>query len=91
MPIWLFVEDGTLTTDAGARRETKILRRLNGDRTRNEALVELAKLARSHRPDSLKGTSYTVARDEDGSFWFLPRPGTPHTARTLRLMEEIRR
>ncbi|MER7468201.1 hypothetical protein [Streptomyces sp. NPDC097981] len=91
MPVWLIVEEETLTADdAASRRQIKVVRRLNGNRTRDEALVELGKLAKSHRPDSLKGTSYIVGRDGDGSFWFLPRSGKAHAPCTLRLMEEIR-
>ncbi|MFJ8162176.1 hypothetical protein ACIRBY_14755 [Streptomyces sp. NPDC096136] len=49
--------------------------RLTGNRTRAEALAELDERARRHHPSSLKGVQCTVARDADGTFWYLPKPG----------------
>ncbi|MFF4580062.1 hypothetical protein ACFY15_16955 [Streptomyces sp. NPDC001373] len=92
MPVWLIVEEETRIAGEGApRRQLTVLDRLTRNRTRTEALAELDKRARRHRPDSLKGVPYTVARDADGTFWYLPKSGKPHSSCALRLMEEIRR
>ncbi|MFJ1561296.1 hypothetical protein [Streptomyces mirabilis] len=62
---------------------------MNGNKTREEALVELYKVAKSYVPDSLKGTSRVVGRDSDGSFWALPKDGKSHASCNIRLIEQI--
>ncbi|KIF05302.1 hypothetical protein PL81_13940 [Streptomyces sp. RSD-27] len=90
MPVWLIVEEETGTTgEGGPRRQFTVLERLTRSRTRTEALAELDKKARRYRPASLKGISCTVARDADGTFWYLPKSAKPHPPCALRLMEEI--
>ncbi|MEW1639098.1 hypothetical protein AB0469_34220 [Streptomyces sp. NPDC093801] len=92
MPIWLIVEEEARTVGEGApSRRFTVLDRLTRNRTRTEALAELDKKARRHHPQSLKGVPCTVARDADGTFWYLPKSAKPHLPCALRLMEEIRR
>ncbi|MFB8027292.1 MULTISPECIES: hypothetical protein [unclassified Streptomyces] len=62
---------------------------MSGNKTREEALVELYKVAKSHVPDALKSTSRTVGRDSDGSFWVLPKNGKGHGSCNIRLIEQI--
>ncbi|MDN0199905.1 hypothetical protein [Streptomyces sp. S.PNR 29] len=88
MTTWLITAEETVTADGAApHRQIKVIRTVN--KTREEALVELHKAAKSHVPDSLKGTSRVVGRDSDGSFWILPKNGKGHASCTIRLIEQI--
>jgi hypothetical protein len=91
MSTWLIIEEETVTADgSSSHRQIKVVRQVSGNKTREEALVELNKVARGHTPDSLKGTSTVVGRDSDGSFWVLPKNGKGHASCNLRLIEQIR-
>ncbi|MEH0407371.1 hypothetical protein ACIRVI_00005 [[Kitasatospora] papulosa] len=90
MPTWLIIAEESVTTDgASPQRSIEIIRTVIGGKSREEALTELYKAAKSHVPDSLKGTSRVVGRDGDGSFWVLPKNGTGHTSCNIRLIEQI--
>ncbi|MDI1453629.1 hypothetical protein NHG22_07340 [Streptomyces sp. ATE26] len=91
MSTWLIIAEETVTANGSAsHRQVKVVRPVSGNKTREEALVELHKVAKSHTPDSLKGTSTVVGRDSDGSFWVLPKSGKGHASCNLRLIEQIR-
>ncbi|WP_327281359.1 MULTISPECIES: hypothetical protein [unclassified Streptomyces] len=93
MSTWLILMEETVTTDGSATtRQVTTVRPLSGNRTREEALVELFKAARSHVPDSLRSTARMAWRDADGSFWILPRNanGKVHASCNIRLVEQIR-
>ncbi|MET9830042.1 hypothetical protein ABZ078_12120 [Streptomyces sp. NPDC006385] len=91
MTTWLIIAEETVAADgSAAHRQVKVVRPVNGKKTREEALVELHKVARSHTPDALKGISTVVGRDSDGSYWVLPKNGKGHAACNLRLIEQIR-
>jgi hypothetical protein len=91
MSTWLIISEETVTADGSAtHRHVKVVRPVTGNKTREQALVELHNVARSHTPDSLKGTSTVVGRDSDGSFWVLPKNGRGNASCHLRLIEQIR-
>ncbi|MBA2806863.1 hypothetical protein E0500_005215 [Streptomyces sp. KM273126] len=91
MSTWLIIAEETVTADeATSRRQAKLVRSLNGNKTREEALVELHKEAKNYTSDSLKRASTVVGRDSDGSFWVLPKNGTGHASCNLLLIEQIR-
>ncbi len=90
MPAWLIIAEETVTADgAASHRQTKVIRPVNGNKSREEAFVELYKVAKSHVPDSLKGPR-VVGRDSDGSFWVLPKNGNGHASCNIRLIEQLR-
>ncbi|MQS37288.1 hypothetical protein [Streptomyces katsurahamanus] len=91
MSTWLIIAEELVTTDgATSQRQVKVVRPLNGNKTREEALVELHKEAKNYTSDSLKRPSTVVGRDGDGSFWVLPKNGNGHASCNLRLIEQIR-
>ncbi|GGT26338.1 hypothetical protein GCM10014713_19310 [Streptomyces purpureus] len=91
MSTWLIISEETGTADAeGSHRRVKVVRTLHGNKTREQALVELRRVAKNHVPDSLRSTSILVGRDSDGSFWVLPKNGRGHASCNLRLIEQIR-
>ncbi|GAA0325362.1 hypothetical protein GCM10010302_75590 [Streptomyces polychromogenes] len=91
MSTWLIISEETGTADgAASHRQVKVIRTLNGNKTREQALVELRNVAKRHVPDSLKTTSTVVGRDSDGSFWVLPKNGKGHASCNVRLIEQIR-
>ncbi|WP_158726318.1 hypothetical protein [Streptomyces sp. NRRL S-1831] len=91
MSTWLIIAEELVTVDgAPSHRQVRVVRPLNGNKTREEALVELHKEAKNYTSDSLKRASTVVGRDSDGSFWVLPKNGNGHTSCNLRLIEQIR-
>ncbi|MFC8877201.1 hypothetical protein [Streptomyces ardesiacus] len=92
MPTWLILAEETVIAEGSAsRRQVKVVRTLKGNKTREEALVELHKEAKNYTSDSLKRPSTVVGRDSDGSFWVLPKNDSGHASCNLRLIEQIRR
>ncbi|MFF4837292.1 hypothetical protein [Streptomyces sp. NPDC001315] len=90
MPTWLIIADETVTADGEAPlRQIKVIKPVPGNKSREEALVELYKTAKNHVPDSLKGTPRVVGRDIDGSFWVIPKNGKGHASCNIRLIEQI--
>jgi hypothetical protein len=90
MSTWLIIAEETVAAEGTApHRQVKVIRSANGSKTREEALVELARVAKGYVPDSLKGTSRVVGRDSDGSFWVLPKNGQGHASCRIRLIEQI--
>ncbi|MFD7068370.1 hypothetical protein ACFV97_14220 [Streptomyces sp. NPDC059913] len=90
MPTWLIIAEESVTTDAASpQRRIEIIRTVIGGKSREEALAELYKAAKSHVPDFLKGTSRVVGRDGDGSFWVLPKNGKGHASCHIRLIEQV--
>ncbi|MEU2060988.1 hypothetical protein [Streptomyces sp. NPDC013455] len=90
MTTWLITAEETVIADGAApHRQIEIIRKVHGNKTREEALVELHKAAKSHVPDSLKGTSRVVGRDSDGSCWILPKNGKGHPPCVIRFVEQI--
>jgi hypothetical protein len=90
MSTWLIIEEETVTADGLASHRQVKARTVSGNKTREEALVELHKAARNYDSDSLKRGSTVVGRDSDGSFWVLPKNGKGHASCNLRLIEQIR-
>ncbi|MET9887424.1 hypothetical protein ABZZ20_30660 [Streptomyces sp. NPDC006430] len=88
MSTWLIIADET-TDKESLLRQTKVIKRLPGNKSREEALAELYKVAKGYVPDSLKGAQRLVARDVDGSFWILPKNGAGHASCNIRLIEQI--
>ncbi|MCX5355877.1 hypothetical protein [Streptomyces mirabilis] len=85
----MIIAEETVTADgAASHRQIKVIRPVNGNKSREEALVELHKAAKSHVPDPLKGAR-VVGRDSDGSFWVLPKNGNGHVSCNIRLIEQI--
>ncbi len=91
MSTWLIIAEETVTADGSAsHRQVKVIRPVSGNKTQEEALVELHKEARNFASDLLKRGSTVVGRDSDGSFWVLPKNGRGHASCNLRLIEQIR-
>lgn len=88
MPKWLIIEEETVTAEGSPSRRHQA-RTVSGNKTREEALVELFKVARNYHSDLLKRGSTVVGRDTDGSFWVFPKNGTPHASCNIRLVEQI--
>ncbi|MEU1671861.1 hypothetical protein ABZ752_07505 [Streptomyces roseifaciens] len=86
MPKWLVMEETVIAE--GAAPHQRVLRSLSGNKTRDQALEELRKVAKRHRPDCLKKTQCVVGQDSDGSFWILPKNGKGHARCNLRLIEQ---
>ncbi|MFJ3616274.1 hypothetical protein [Streptomyces hydrogenans] len=90
MSTWLIVAEESVTAEgASPQRHIEIIRTVAGGKSREEALAELYKAAKSHVPDSLKGVSRVVGRDGDGSFWVLPKSGKGFTSCHIRLIEQV--
>ncbi|MFB7931961.1 hypothetical protein ACFC4C_22975 [Streptomyces sp. NPDC056039] len=65
MSTWLIIAEETGTADgAASHRQIKVIRTVNGNKTREQALVELHNVAKSHVPDSLKSTSTVVGQSQ---------------------------
>ncbi|MFD7835500.1 hypothetical protein [Streptomyces sp. NPDC059761] len=93
MPVWLIIAEETVTANgAVTHRQVTVVRPISGNKTREEAFVDLYRAARSYVPDSLKSTACVVGRDGDGSFWVLPKNanGKAHASCNIRLIEQIR-
>ncbi|MBF6044224.1 hypothetical protein GO001_03180 [Streptomyces sp. NRRL B-1677] len=92
MTKWLIIAEVMVLTEGEApyqRIETEVLRTVGGNRTREQALVELRKEAKKYRPAALKNTACVVGRESDGSFLILPKKsGKGHVRCTVRLIEE---
>ncbi|MER6028232.1 hypothetical protein [Streptomyces sp. NPDC001851] len=90
MSKWLIVVEETVAADAApTHRQVKVIQQVRGNKTREEALVELRNVARRYTPDLLKGTPKLVGLDSDGSFWVLPKSGKGNVSCNLRLIEQI--
>ncbi|WP_331738201.1 hypothetical protein [Streptomyces sp. NBC_01276] len=91
MSTWLIISEETSTADGAApHRQIRLVRTINGNKTREQALVELYDVAKNHKPDSLKGASTVVGRDGDGTFWVLAKNSRGQASCNLRLIEQIR-
>ncbi|MEU9156041.1 hypothetical protein AB0D59_37190 [Streptomyces sp. NPDC048417] len=89
MTTWLITAEETVPAEgAPPQRQVKVIRRVRGNKTREEALVELHKAAKGHVPDSLKGSGRVVGRDSDGSLWVLPNNNRAHPPCIIRLIEQ---
>lgn len=88
MSTWWIIADET-TDKESPLRQTKVIKPVPGNKSREEALAELYRVAKSYVPDSLKNTQRLVGRDVDGSFWVLPKNGTGHASCNIRLIEQI--
>lgn len=89
MSTWWIIEEKMIIADELTRRQVKALRPVTGNKTREEALVELCKVAKSYIPHSLRSVSRLVGRDSDGSFWILPKNGKKLASSNLRLIEQV--
>ncbi|MFB0626950.1 hypothetical protein [Streptomyces sp. AB3(2024)] len=90
MSTWLIISEETSTAEGAApHRQVTLVRTVNGNKTREQALAELYDVAKKHRPDSLKSASTVVGRDSDGSFWVLAKNGRGQASCNLRLIERI--
>ncbi|AXE28202.1 hypothetical protein C0216_32480 (plasmid) [Streptomyces globosus] len=87
MPAWLVIAE----EESGAQRRVTVIRTVSGNRTREEALGELLRAARTYVPPSWKSKVRVVGRDFDGSFWVLPDSGGERGAAScrIRLVEQV--
>lgn len=86
MSAWLVIAE----EDSGAQRRTTVIRNVSRSRTREEALVELRKAARTYVPSSWKSKVRVVGRALDGSFWVLPKDGGEGAASCrIHLVEQV--
>ncbi|MGW7102487.1 hypothetical protein [Streptomyces sp. NPDC054838] len=88
MSTWLIIADETADKEV-LLRQTRVIRPVPGNKSREEALAELYKVAKSYVPDSLAGVPRLVGRDADGSFWVLPKNGKGLASCNIRLIEQI--
>ncbi|QLE73480.1 hypothetical protein FGW37_19495 [Streptomyces rectiverticillatus] len=91
MSKWLVIAVETVAGEGMAppHERTVLLRSLSGNRTREQALVELRKEAKKYKPASFKGASLVVGQDGDGSFWVLPKNGKGDARCNIRLIEQV--
>ncbi|KPI15449.1 hypothetical protein OV450_2587 [Actinobacteria bacterium OV450] len=93
MPTWLIIAEETVTENGAVTyRQVTVLRPVSGNKSREEALVDLYRAARGYVPDSLRSTTRVTGRDGDGSFWVLPKngKGKNQASCNIRLIEQIR-
>ncbi|MET9418473.1 hypothetical protein ABZY03_30640 [Streptomyces klenkii] len=91
MTKWLIIAEVMVATEGEAPyQQIEVLRSVGGNRTREQALVELRKEAKKYRPAALKSTACVVGQESDGSFLVLPKKsGKAHVRCTVRLIEEV--
>ncbi|GAA1577952.1 MULTISPECIES: hypothetical protein [Streptomyces] len=87
MPAWLVIAE----EESGAQRRVTVIRTVSGNRTREEALGELLRAARTYVPSSWKSKARVVGRLPDGSFRVLPDGGGEQGSACCRihLVEQV--
>ncbi|MFE2142163.1 hypothetical protein ACFXA3_10490 [Streptomyces sp. NPDC059456] len=93
MPRWLIIAEETVTENGVVtHRQVTVVRPVSGNKSREQALVDLYTAARSHVPESLRSTTRVTGRDGDGSFWVLPKnaKGKTRASCNIRLIEQVR-
>ncbi|MFD7630142.1 hypothetical protein ACFV7Q_29655 [Streptomyces sp. NPDC059851] len=91
MPNWMIIVEETFTPDeaVGTQQQATFVKTLSGNRTREEAQVELWRTAKSRTPETWKSSGRVIGRDIDGSFWVLPKNDRPKASCRLSLVEQI--